>query len=62
MLASGLMTYLPTATNGLGSGQWKLGPGLLIVKLTPKWVLDLFPNHQRDIESWTLTNNEGNML
>ena len=53
MLAFGFITSLPTATNSLGSGQWTLGPELLIGKLTPKWVLGLFPNHQWDVEGWT---------
>ncbi len=53
MFAYGIITSLPTATNDLGSGQWTLGPELLIGKLNPKWVLGLFPNHQWDVAGWT---------
>ena len=53
MFAYGLITSLPTATNDLGSGQWTLGPELLIGKLNPKWVAGLFPNHQWDVYGWT---------
>jgi len=49
MLAFGFFSSLPTATNGLGSKRFTLGPELLIGKITPKWVLGLFPNHQWDI-------------
>ena len=53
MFAYGVITSLPTATNDLGSGQWTLGPELLIGKLNPKWVVGLFPNHQWDVAGWT---------
>lgn len=53
MFAYGIITSLPTATNDLGSGQWTLGPELLIGKLNPKWVAGLFPNHQWDVYGWT---------
>jgi hypothetical protein len=53
LLAFGVITSLPTATNALGTGQWSLGPELLIGKITPKWVLGLFPNHQWDVTGWT---------
>jgi len=49
MLAFGIISSLPTATNGLGSKRFTLGPELLIGKLDPKYVLGLFPNHQWDI-------------
>jgi hypothetical protein len=49
LLAYGLITSLPTATNDLGSDRWTLGPEILIGKLTPKWILGIFPNHQWDI-------------
>jgi hypothetical protein len=49
MLAFGIISSLPTATNGLGSKRFTLGPELLIGKLNPKYVLGLFPNHQWDI-------------
>lgn len=54
LFAYGLITSLPTATNGrLGSGQWTLGPEFLIGKLNPKWVLGMLPNHQWDVYGWT---------
>lgn len=53
MFAYGIITSLPTATNDLGSGQWTLGPELLIGKLNPKWVAGLFPSHQWDVAGWT---------
>ncbi len=53
LVAFGVITSLPTATNDLGSGQWTLGPEFLIGKITPKWVLGLFPNHQWDVTGWT---------
>jgi len=53
LVAVGLITSLPTATNGLGSGQWTLGPEFMIGKITPKWVLGLFPSHQWNVEGWT---------
>jgi hypothetical protein len=53
LLAYGFITSLPTATNDLGSGQWTLGPELLIGKMGPKWVAGLFPNHQWDVTGWT---------
>ena len=53
MFAYGLITSMPTATNDLGSGQWTLGPELLIGKLNPKWVAGLFPKHQWDVIGWT---------
>jgi hypothetical protein len=49
MLAFGFITSLPTATNNLGTDRWTLGPELLIGKITPKWLLGMFPNHQWDI-------------
>jgi hypothetical protein len=49
LLAYGLITSLPTATNDLGSERWTLGPEILIGKLTPKWILGIFPSHQWDI-------------
>ena len=53
IFAYGIITSLPTATNDLGSGQWTLGPELLIGKLSPKWVAGLFPSHQWDVTGWT---------
>jgi hypothetical protein len=49
MLAYGLFTSLPTATNGLGTDKWTLGPELLIGKITPKYILGMLPNHQWDV-------------
>lgn len=49
LLAYGFITSLPTATNDLGTDRFTLGPELLIGKITPNYVLGLFPNHQKDI-------------
>jgi hypothetical protein len=49
LFAYGLITSLPTATNDLGTDRWTLGPEVLIGKITSKYVLGLFPNHQWDI-------------
>ncbi len=53
LFAYGFITSLPTATNDLGSGQWTLGPELLIGKMSPKWVAGLFPSHQWNVTGWT---------
>ena len=48
--AGGIISSLPTATeDSLGTDLYTLGPEFLIGKLTPKWVLGAFPNHQWDI-------------
>jgi len=48
--AGGLVSTLPTATKDeLGNNRWTLGPELLLGKLTKKYVLGVFPNHQWDI-------------
>lgn len=49
LTAFGVISSLPTATNGLGSKRFTLGPEFLIGKLTSKYVLGVFPNHQWDI-------------
>ncbi len=49
LVAYGLITTLPTATNDLGTDRWSIGPEFLIGKITPKYVLGFFPNHQWDI-------------
>jgi len=50
MLGFGLITSLPTATDdALGTDRWTLGPEILLGKITPKYVVGLFPNHQWDI-------------
>lgn len=50
LFAAGLITSLPTATDdALGTDRWTLGPELLIGKITPSYVVGLFPNHQWDI-------------
>ena len=46
MFAYGIITSLPTATNDLGSERWTLGPEVLFGKITPNYVLGMFPNHQ----------------
>jgi hypothetical protein len=48
--AGGLISTIPTATDDdLGADRWTLGPEFLIGKLTPKYVLGAFPNHQWDV-------------
>ena len=49
MIAYGLITSMPTATNDLGSDKWTLGPEFLIGKIAPKYLFGLFPNHQWDV-------------
>lgn len=49
LFALGLITSLPTATNDLGTDRWTLGPEILIGKITKKYVVGLFPNHQWDV-------------
>lgn len=53
LFAYGLVTSLPTATSkDLGTGQWTLGPEVLIGKLHPWGIYGLFPNHQWDVAGW----------
>jgi hypothetical protein len=50
LIAYGLVASLPTATeDALGSDRYTLGPEFLIGKITPKYVIGAFPNHQWDI-------------
>ncbi len=50
LFAGGLISTVPTATaDALGPDRWTLGPEFLIGKLTPKYVIGAFPNHQWDI-------------
>ena len=50
MLAGGVISTLPTATDDdLGKDRFTLGPEVLIGKITAKYVLGAFPNHQWDI-------------
>ncbi len=54
LIATGLFTTLPTASaSELGGGQWSIGPEFLIGKITDKYVLGFFPNHQWDVAGWT---------
>ncbi|MEP4076331.1 hypothetical protein [Haloferula sp.] len=52
LYAFGLISSLPIATNGLGNRQWTLGPEVLVGKITDKYVLGVFPNHQWDVAGW----------
>ena len=53
LTAYGLITTLPTASSStLGSGKWALGPEFLIGKITDKYVIGAFPNHQWDVAGW----------
>ena len=49
LTAAGIISSLPTATGGLGSKRFTLGPELLVGKLTKEYVIGAFPNHQWDI-------------
>lgn len=50
LIALGIISSLPTATKTtLGSDRYTLGPELLIGKLSKKYVLGAFPNHQWDV-------------
>lgn len=53
LTAYGLITTLPTASSSvLGSGKWSIGPEVLVGKITDKYVLGAFPNHQWDVAGW----------
>ena len=47
--AAGIFSSLPVGSDGISSDLYTLGPEFLIGKLTPKYVLGFFPNHQWDI-------------
>jgi len=50
LYAGGIIASLPTATNdALGTDRFTLGPEFMIGKLTKKWVIGAFPNHQWDV-------------
>ncbi len=52
LYAFGIISSLPTATNGLGTGHWTLGPEILLGKITEDYVVGIFPNHQWDVAGW----------
>jgi hypothetical protein len=50
LFAGGLIASLPTATDdALGTDRYTLGPEFMIGKLTKKYVIGIFPNHQWDV-------------
>ena len=50
IMAAGIISSLPTSTDDrLGSRRFTLGPEFMIGKLSKKYVLGIFPNHQWDI-------------
>jgi hypothetical protein len=50
LYAGGVIVSLPTATNdALGTDRFTMGPEFMIGKLTKKWVIGAFPNHQWDV-------------
>jgi hypothetical protein len=50
LYAGGVIVSLPTATDdALGTDRFTMGPEFMIGKLTKKWVVGAFPNHQWDI-------------
>ena len=49
LYAGGIVSSLPTATSGLGTDNWTLGPEALIGKMTKKNVLGTLVSHQWDV-------------
>ena len=49
IVAAGLFTSLPTATNDLGTERFTLGPEILFGKMFKSTVLGVLPNHQWDV-------------
>jgi hypothetical protein len=49
LIALGLVTAVPTATNDLGTDRWTLGPEIFIAGLYSKGLYGVFPNHQWDV-------------
>jgi len=50
LYAGGMIVSLPTATDdALGTDRFTMGPEFMIGKLTKKWVIGAFPNHQWDV-------------
>jgi len=50
LFAGGMIVSLPTATDdALGTDRFTMGPEFMIGKLTKKWVIGAFPNHQWDV-------------
>ena len=50
LFAGGVIASLPTATDdALGTDRYTLGPEFMIGKLTKKYVIGIFPNHQWDV-------------
>jgi hypothetical protein len=57
ILGGGFITTLPTGTSSeLTSGQWSLGPDVVLGKLSKKYVLVGIANHQWDVTGWTDNN------
>ena len=48
-LAYGVVASMPTASDGLGSERWTLGPDVLLGKLAEKYVFASLINHQWDV-------------
>jgi hypothetical protein len=50
LYAGGVIASLPTATDdALGTDRFTMGPEFMVGKLTKKWVVGAFPNHQWDV-------------
>jgi hypothetical protein len=45
----GFSSIFPTASDGLGSEMWALGPGFQLGRITEKSIFGIFANHQWDI-------------
>lgn len=53
VLSGGIAGTLPTATvSELGGGKVLLGPEFLIAKMSKKYIVGFFPNHQWDVAGW----------
>ncbi len=51
--AAGMVGTMPTATDADVAGkQWRLGPELLIARLSKTFVYGIFPSHQWNVSGW----------
>lgn len=54
LLALGAISSIPTGTTSrLTSGQWTLGPEILIAQKTKHFIFGAFPKHQWDVTGWS---------
>ena len=56
-MAAGIFSTVPTSGHSaLNSGQWTLGPNIILGKLTKKSVIGIFANHQWSVAGWSGPN------